>query len=200
VRVSFRKLSLLEKVFYFLFFFSFFTFFVSFVFRSSDRLRPKGMLLLLVLVSVSLGAFSAVEKYRNAGGCYGSPPGFQSCEGGWYASPGVTTMLGALPVMITCTSSITAFFAHNGTQIWRYPTPSISGDRNGRSWPDCVIEQVDGVGLPDVCAGYDNGFVSCVHLDTGLPLTGWPRRVLAGVNEVRSLVAADLDGDGKVGF
>jgi hypothetical protein len=84
--------------------------------------------ILLPLVAASFSEWSGVANlvYKNAGACFGVAPGYQACEGGWYSSPALTTLLSSAPVVgITATSSIYAFNAANGSVIWTMPT--ISG-------------------------------------------------------------------------
>ncbi len=75
----------------------------------------------------------------------------------------------------------------DGTLLWQQPI-------HGRNFYGAVLADLDGQGGAEVLAGDNEGWVHAFTAD-GQLVAGWPWQVHLGA-DVRSLAAADVDGDG----
>lgn len=91
---------------------------------------------------------------------------------------------------ITLASTLTVADAAAGTVKWQY---TAEGRR--ASLCDFVVKDLDGDGALEIAVGYNNGTVALLS-NKGNMKSGWPQK-LAEWDAVRSLAAADVDGDGK---
>lgn len=120
------------------------------------------------------------------------PAGF--CDTGWYASPAVGDVDGDGQVEVLWGGyRLMSVDGATGGLEWTWPP---SGD-HGRLWPSPVVADIDGVAGLEIAIG--NGQGELVVLDgSGSPKPGFPVQPFATANELRSLAAADLDGDGAL--
>ena len=93
---------------------------------------------------------------------------------------------GALDIISAENQQVTAY-DQAGTVLWQGPLAT-------RSWAGVVLANVDGQPGDEVVAADGAGAIH-VWEANGPPLAGWPLQ-LEGHAELRSLAAADLDGDG----
>jgi hypothetical protein len=120
------------------------------------------------------------------------PAGY--CDTGWYASPAVGDVDGDGQVEVIWGGyRLMAVDGATGALEWTWPP---SGD-HGRMWPSPVVADVDGVAGLEIAIGNGNG--ELVLLDGhGALRPGFPFQPFGTANELRSLAAADLDGDGTL--
>jgi hypothetical protein len=107
--------------------------------------------------------------------------------GGYRGSPLVATLGGSPLVVDSAFEAVTAFRA-DGTEVWSQAVA-------GRNYGGCVRADLDGDGADWIAAGDNDGAVHVWSAD-GVPRSGWPFRV-SGDADVRSLAAADVDGDAR---
>ena len=93
---------------------------------------------------------------------------------------------GELDIISAENQQVTAYDPE-GTVLWQGPLAT-------RSWAGAVLANVDGQPGDEVVAADGAGAIH-VWEANGPPLAGWPVQ-LEGHSELRSLAAADLDGDG----
>jgi hypothetical protein len=135
------------------------------------------------------GGFAApVMKWQN-GGCE-----TWGCNTGWYSSPAVVDLNGdGKPEVIGAAYSVFALDAASGRLLWRKST------EDSRAWPGVVAADINGDGKIEIVTARGNGSVTALQPDP-LDITKasilWSNQVTPG-NELRSLAAADLNGDGK---
>ncbi|HSJ97989.1 MAG TPA: VCBS repeat-containing protein, partial [Myxococcota bacterium] len=120
------------------------------------------------------------------------PAGF--CDTGWYASPGVGDVDGDGQVEVLWGGyRLIAVNGATGALEWTWP----AAGNHGRLWPSPVVADVDGVPGLEIAIG--NGQGELVVLDgNGNPKSGFPIQPFGTANELRSLAASDLDGDGTL--
>jgi hypothetical protein len=120
------------------------------------------------------------------------PAGY--CDTGWYASPAVGDVDGDGQVEVIWGGyRLLAVDGATGALEWTYPP---SGNR-GRLWPSPVVADIDGQPGLEIAIG--NGSGELVVLDGGgSPRPGFPVQPFGTTNELRSLAASDLDGDGAL--
>jgi len=108
--------------------------------------------------------------------------------GGYRGSPQVIDADGAgdLDILASEFDRVVAYTA-TGAEIWQQPI-------HGRNFSGVVLADLDGQGRPEVLAGDNQGWVHAFTAD-GQIVPGWPVQVHMGA-DVRSLAAADIDGDG----
>lgn len=140
-----------------------------------------------------LSVASPVLKWSGKG-CYSS-----WCETGWYSSPSVADLDGDGQVEVIASAySIVALDGDTGALKWRVYSGhdrSTTGSSNvGRTWPGIVTANIDGLEGIEIVTAHSGGWVSVYDQD-GYFKPGWPRQITPG-SEIRSLGAADLDGDG----
>ncbi len=138
-----------------------------------------------------------VLKYKNAGA-------YESgwCEEAYNSSPAVCDLDGDGKLeIVTAAYSIRAFDAASGKMLWRAPSgfdkTQPDASYAGRAWADVITQDIDGDGKPEIITGHragadGSGLVSVLTWD-GYTKPGWPQKLPA---EVKSVKAADLDGDG----
>lgn len=106
--------------------------------------------------------------------------------GGYRGSPLVVQLDGTPLILDSSFGAVTAW-RMDGTQVWTH-------DIEGRNYGGCVRADLDGDGEHWVVAGDNQGQVHVWSAD-GTARTGWPFAVELSA-DVRSLAAADMDGDG----
>ncbi len=115
------------------------------------------------------------------GGCYSS-----WCETGWYSSPAVINIDGdAQAEVIASAYTLWALDGLDGAKQWSYDSP---GDR---TWPGIVLADLTNDGETEIVIAQGEGYVTVLDLDGNVI---WQRPLVT--HELRSLVVADLDGNG----
>jgi hypothetical protein len=109
-------------------------------------------------------------------------------EEGWVASPAVADLDGdGKNEIIAARSNVVDVWNADGTLKWRFDT------QVGRIWSSPVIADFVGDGNLEIAvAARDQIFMLDAY---GKPVDGWP---VSWEDEMRSLAAADVDGDGKL--
>lgn len=118
------------------------------------------------------------------GGCAGS-----TCETGWYSSPAVADLdkNGTAEVI---GGAYSLKIVNGATGVLSTTTPVT----NDRIWPDVVVADLNHDGKLEIATADGGGHIN-VYANNGGFL--WQKTVPTAL-EVRSLAAADLDGDGKL--
>ncbi|MEW5717718.1 MAG: FG-GAP-like repeat-containing protein [Chloroflexota bacterium] len=119
------------------------------------------------------------------GGCYAS-----WCETGWYSSPAVADLDGnGSKEVIAAAYSVFILDGATGAQTRRIDPP-VSG---ARAWPSVVVADIDGNGDLEIVTAHGSGYLRVLDHSGNVV---WTRQPIG--NELRSLAAYDLDGDGKL--
>ena len=126
-----------------------------------------------------------------------------SWDENWLASPAVADIDGdGKPEIIAARHSVLYVWRNDGTLYWKaafgYSASSSPAHGTTRMWPSPVIGDFDGDGKLEiaVAGGFESnlGINLCLYDYKGQVRPGWP--VKFGDIEVRSIAAADVNGDG----
>lgn len=126
-----------------------------------------------------------------------------SWDENWLASPAVADIDGdGAPEIIAARHSVLYVWRNNGTLYWKtafgYSAASSPAHGTTRMWPSPVVGDFAGNGRLQiaVAGGVESnlGINLCLYDYDGQVRPGWPVRF--GDNEVRSIAAADVNGDG----
>jgi hypothetical protein len=118
----------------------------------------------------------------------------------WFASPAVYDLDGdGNREIIAGRHSVIYVWDSAGALKWSAPvglnaTPSITHG-SSRQYASPVVGDLDGDGKGEVAVAYSNKVVIYDH--NGLVQSGWPQSFPNSTSEIRSIAAADLNGNGK---
>lgn len=118
----------------------------------------------------------------------------------WFASPAVYDLDGdGSKEIIAGRHSVIYVWDYTGTLKWSAPvgkdaTPSIEHG-SSRQYASPVVGDLDGDGKGEVAVAYSNKVVVYDH--NGAVQNGWPQSFPYSSSEIRSIAAADLNGNGK---
>ncbi len=114
---------------------------------------------------------------------------FGSAEGNYRGSPVVADLNGdGVPEIVTTAWGEVLVHAPGGKQL-------LALKVQGRVYPGALLGDLDGNRRPEILAADNKGRVHAWRAD-GSYVPGWPQEVRLQA-DVRSMAAADLDGDGK---
>ena len=128
-----------------------------------------------------------------------------SWDENWLASPAVADLdADGEPEIIAARHSVLYVWRNDGTLYWKtafgYSASSTPAHGTTRMWPSPVVGDFIGDGKLEiaVAGGIESnlGINICLYDSSGKVCPGWPKRF--GDNEVRSIAAADVNGDGKL--
>jgi hypothetical protein len=128
-----------------------------------------------------------------------------SWDENWLASPAVADINGDGKFeIIAPRHSVLYVWRNDGTLLWKtafgYSASSSPEHGTTRMWPSAVVGDFNRDGRLEIAVAggiEDNlGINLCLYDGSGNVLSGWPKRF--GDLEVRSIAAADVDGDGKI--
>lgn len=118
------------------------------------------------------------------GGCYNS-----WCESGWYSSPAVADLdQDGKADVVGATYTMVILDGVTGDLKRRVYPPG------GREWPGVVVADLQKDGRPEIVTAHGDGYVNVFNGNGDLL---WSRQPTPG-NELRSLAAYDLDGNGDL--
>lgn len=145
--------------------------------------------------SQAQAAFGAPILLWSRGGCYTT-----WCQTGWYSSPAVANLDGDPQAEVVASAySIFILDGLDGRIEIRAPSGFAAGSSDsdvGRTWPDIALGNIDQSPDLEIITAHSAGWLSAYN--AGLQFKpGWPKQITPG-SELRSLAAADLDGDGDV--
>jgi len=118
----------------------------------------------------------------------------------WFASPAVYDLDGdGNKEIIAGRHSVIYVWDYTGALKWSAPvgenaTPSIEHG-SSRQYASPVVGDLDGDGKGEVAVAYSNKVV--VYNHNGTMQSGWPQSFPNSSSEIRSIAAADLNGNGK---
>jgi hypothetical protein len=114
------------------------------------------------------------------------------CRTGWYASPAVADIDGdGSPEVVWTDYRMVVVNGEDGSDQWVASNPG-----GGRGWPGVVVADIDEDRDLEIISAHSDGWVA-VYQDDGSAYPGWPKQLTPG-NELRSLAADDVDGDGDL--
>jgi hypothetical protein len=128
-----------------------------------------------------------------------------SWDENWLASPAVADINGDGSFeIIAPRHSVLYVWRNDGTLLWKsafgYSASSSPAHGTTRMWPSPVVGDFNRDGRLEIAVAGgiegDLGINLCLYDGSGNVLAGWPKRF--GDLEVRSIAAADVDGDGKI--
>jgi hypothetical protein len=128
-----------------------------------------------------------------------------SWDENWLASPAVADINGDGHMeIIAPRHSVLYVWKDDGALLWQtafgYSASSSPEHGTTRMWPSAVVGDFNRDGSLDiaVAGGIEGnlGINLCLYGGSGNVMPGWPKRF--GDNEVRSIAAADVDGDGRL--
>ncbi len=126
-----------------------------------------------------------------------------SWDENWLASPAVADIDGDGDMeIVAARHSVLYVYHHDGSLNWQtafgYSASNSPEHGATRMWASPVVGDMDGDGRMEIAVGGDSdstGSINiCVYDHQGELRAGWPRQF--GNTEVRSIAAADVDGDG----
>jgi len=129
-----------------------------------------------------------------------------SWDENWFASPALVDITGdGKPDIIAARHSVLYAWKNDGTPLWHTAwnySASNSPDHGGsRMWASPVVGDFKGDGNIEIAVGSDADSSSNVNVavydSKGELLPNWPQH-FGGSDEVRSITAADVDGDGQM--
>ncbi len=129
-----------------------------------------------------------------------------SWDENWFASPALVDITGdGKPDIIAARHSVLYAWKNDGTPLWHTAwahSASNTPDHGGsRMWASPVVGDFKGDGNIEIAVGSDadstSGVNVAVYDSKGELLPGWPQH-FGGSDEVRSIAAADIDGDGQL--
>ncbi len=118
----------------------------------------------------------------------------------WFASPAVYDLDGdGNREIIAGRHSVIYVWDSAGALKWRAPVGENSTSQNdhgsSRQYASPVVGDLDGDGRGEVAVAYSNKVVIYDH--NGMVQSGWPQSFPNSTSEIRSIAAADLNGNGK---
>lgn len=128
-----------------------------------------------------------------------------SWDENWFASPALVDLNGDGKLdIVAARHSVLYAYAHDGTPLWQtaWGSSASNSPEHGstRMYASAVAGDFDGDGDTEIATGSDAdgpiGMNVALYDHQGELLPGWPQHFGAN-DEVRSIAAADVDGDGK---
>ncbi len=127
-----------------------------------------------------------------------------SWDENWFASPALVDVDGdELLDIVAPRHSVLYVYRGDGTPLWQtaWASSASNSPEHGsvRMWPSAAVGDFDGNGDVEIAVSAHPdgaGYNVAVYDHQGELLPGWPQAF--GSNEVRSIAAADVDGDGAV--
>ena len=129
-----------------------------------------------------------------------------SWDENWLASPALVDLDkdGKLDI-VAARHSVLYAWSSDGSALWQTAWSHSASDSpehgSSRMWASPVVGDFDGDGDVEIAVGSDadsdSGVNVAVYDHAGELLSGWPQH-FGGSDEVRSIAAADVDGDGKL--
>jgi len=129
-----------------------------------------------------------------------------SWDENWLASPALVDLDqdGKLDI-VAARHSVLYAWGSDGAALWQTAWSHSASDSpehgSSRMWASPVVGDFDGDGDVEIAVGSDadsdSGVNVAVYDHAGELLSGWPQH-FGGSDEVRSIAAADVDGDGKL--
>jgi len=125
-----------------------------------------------------------------------------SWDENWLASPALVDVnADGLLDIVAPRHSVLYVYSGDGTPLWQtawsYSASDSPEHGNVRMWPSAAVGDLDGDDDVEIAVSAhpdDNGYNVAVYDHQGELMSGWPQAY--GDNEVRSIAAADVDGDG----
>lgn len=126
-----------------------------------------------------------------------------SWDENWLASPALVDVDGDGKLdIVAARHSVLYVYDHSGAPLWQtawsYPASTSPEHGSVRMWSSAVVGDFDADGDVEIAVAAspdDSGFNVAVYDHTGEFVPGWP--VAFGDTEIRSIAAADVDGDGQ---
>lgn len=126
-----------------------------------------------------------------------------SWDENWLASPALVDVDGdGLLDIVVPRHSVLYVYRGDGSPLWQtaWASSASNSPEHGsvRMWPSAAVGDLDGDGETEIAVSAhpdDAGYNVAVYDHSGELLPGWPKAF--GETEVRSIAAADVDGDGQ---